>query len=120
MATGCRRPKSATHPQSSKRSQATIRHRQFRLSHRNPVFETRVMPLKPIAFVQFTDGMRPVYEENGRQFTYDNEGERVYGVWYIPPDECIIPMIVAAAPTSPSEPSAALSPIDDTELLHDP
>jgi hypothetical protein len=56
--------------------------------------------MKPIAFVDFTDGQRPVFEEaDGRQFTYDNEGEQVYGVWYIPPDECDIPITVTASTT---------------------
>jgi hypothetical protein len=43
-------------------------------------FEGRAMSLTPIAFVQFTDGPRPVYEESGRQFTHDNVGKRGYGV----------------------------------------
>ncbi len=53
--------------------------------------------MQPIAWVTFTDGPRPIYEEpEGRQFTYDDEGERVYGIWYIPPEECAVPIIVAS------------------------
>jgi hypothetical protein len=61
------------------------------------------MPLKPIAYVQFTDGMRPVYEDFEGQFVYDDEGERFYGIWYIPPEECDLPMIGSAGPTNPRE-----------------
>jgi hypothetical protein len=50
---------------------------------------------EPIAYVWFTDGVkRAVYEERGRQFVLDEYGEPIYGVWYIPPEECVIPNIV--------------------------
>ena len=56
------------------------------------------MNLKPIAWLQFTDCKCPVYEDpDGRQFVYDHEGERVYGVWYIPPNECDVLNIVNAS-----------------------
>jgi hypothetical protein len=37
----------------------------------------------------FVDGsVRPVYEDaGGRQFVIGDEGEKVYGVWLVPPDE---------------------------------
>ena len=50
--------------------------------------------VEPIARVQFVDGnTRPVFEADGRQFVVDDAGERVYGVWYIPPDDRV-PIIV--------------------------
>jgi hypothetical protein len=42
--------------------------------------------MQPIAHVQFTDGMRPVYEDFEGQFVCDDEGKQFYGVWYIPPE----------------------------------
>jgi hypothetical protein len=40
----------------------------------------------------FTDGLeRDVYEDaEGRQYVFDGDGERVYGVWLWPPDEPVI------------------------------
>jgi hypothetical protein len=37
---------------------------------------------------EFVDGsMRPVYETpEHRQYVLDDDGEPVYGVWFIPPD----------------------------------
>jgi hypothetical protein len=55
-----------------------------------------IMPdeLPIIAWVEFNDGpMRPVYEDvDGRQFVIDDDGQWVYGVWFIPP-ECDEPVI---------------------------
>jgi hypothetical protein len=47
--------------------------------------------------VPFVDGVvRDVcQDEDGRQCVTGHEGERVYGVWLVPPDE---PVIVAALP----------------------
>jgi hypothetical protein len=41
-----------------------------------------------VAYVLFTDGVkRPVYQEpSDRQYVFD-EDEKVYGVWYLPPEE---------------------------------
>ena len=50
--------------------------------------------MEPVAHVQFADGpLRPVFEADGRQFVVTDDGERVYGVWFIPPDDPA-PMIV--------------------------
>jgi hypothetical protein len=38
--------------------------------------------------------VRPVYEVDGRQFVITDDGERVYGVWYIPPDDGPVPLVV--------------------------
>jgi hypothetical protein len=47
------------------------------------------MTLEPVAHIEFTDGvMRPVYEDACGQFALDDAGNRVDGVWFIPPDEC--------------------------------
>jgi hypothetical protein len=42
-----------------------------------------------VATIQFTDGeWHTVYErDDGRQSVIDGDGEKVYGVWFIPPDE---------------------------------
>jgi hypothetical protein len=53
--------------------------------------------VEPIAHIEFADGpLRPVYEADGRQFVVTEGGERVYGVWYIPPDGDPRPLIVEA------------------------
>jgi hypothetical protein len=43
---------------------------------------------EPICRTLFTDGVwRPVYESPGdRQYVIDDDGQRLYGVWYVPPD----------------------------------
>jgi hypothetical protein len=44
-----------------------------------------------VAFRQFVDGsMRPVYDNGRRHYVIDDEGDRVYGVWFIPRDEAKI------------------------------
>ncbi len=51
--------------------------------------------MEPVARIQFADGpLRPVFEADGRQFVVADDGERVYGVWYIPPDDRPVPLIV--------------------------
>jgi hypothetical protein len=41
--------------------------------------------------------MRPVYEAlDGRQYVLDDDGEPVYGVWFIPRDEADLPFVVEA------------------------
>jgi hypothetical protein len=53
--------------------------------------------VEPVAHVQFTDGcFRPVFEADGRQFVITDDGERIYGVWYIPPEDRPVPIIVEA------------------------
>ena len=45
----------------------------------------------PIAYIEFAGGpMRPVFEENGRQFVIDDNGRRVDGVWFIPQEDAPI------------------------------
>lgn len=53
-----------------------------------------------IAYVWFTDGVkRPVYQEpDGRQFVIDGDGDKVYGVWYIPEEERIGPDAIVESP----------------------
>jgi hypothetical protein len=43
-----------------------------------------------IARVLFVDGMwRPVHEQfDGRQYVFDDGGERIYGIWFIPREAC--------------------------------
>lgn len=52
------------------------------------------MPDPIIAYADFLDGIRrAVFEEpGGRQYVIDNDGEKAYGVWYIPREEsdCLI------------------------------
>jgi hypothetical protein len=55
------------------------------------------MPDPVIAQVDFVDGIRrPVFEQlDGRQYVLSDEGERLFGVWFIPPDGGIdLPVIV--------------------------
>jgi hypothetical protein len=52
-----------------------------------------------IAYVKFVDGARrAVYlEASGKQYVVDDEGEKVHGVWYLPPEERIGPDAVVDA-----------------------
>jgi len=51
--------------------------------------------MKPIARIEFAGGpMRPVFEEDGRQFVIDDVGNRVYGVWFVPRDDADKPIVV--------------------------
>ena len=55
------------------------------------------LAVEPAAHVQFAGGpMRPVFEVDGRQFVLGDDGVPIYGVWYIPPDEWPVPLIVPA------------------------
>jgi hypothetical protein len=50
---------------------------------------------EPACSTDFTDVMtRHVYEEGDRQFVFDNDGRRDYGVWFIPREECDTPIVV--------------------------
>jgi hypothetical protein len=56
-----------------------------------------------VADTEFVDGVwRPVYETpEGRQYVIDPDGEEVFGVWYIPREECLRvdqPTIIEARP----------------------
>jgi hypothetical protein len=54
-------------------------------------------PLDTVAYIRFAHGpVRPVFEVNGRQFVVDDDGDRIYGVWYIPPEDAAVPIIVEA------------------------
>jgi hypothetical protein len=35
----------------------------------------------------FTDGPRPVYVDESGEYTFDDLGERIHGIWYVPPGE---------------------------------
>jgi phenolic acid decarboxylase len=52
-----------------------------------------------VAAIRFTDGVwRDVFEEpTGRQYVLDHDGERVYGVWFIPRDEPEPDVVVGAS-----------------------
>ena len=52
-----------------------------------------------IGYCDFLDGWRrPVYlAEDGRQYVIDGDGQKVYGVWFIPPDDTAPTVIVNAA-----------------------
>jgi hypothetical protein len=51
-----------------------------------------------IAYTTFLDGSkRPVFEQlDGRQYVLDDDAERVYGIWFIPPEETVLLIIVHA------------------------
>jgi len=67
----------------------------------------RAMDGELLGHVPFTDGARrPVYGEADRQYTCDNDGEKVYGLFLIPWEECSdLPVIVQGA-TGGSAPQA--------------
>ena len=49
-----------------------------------------------VAYTRFTDGQRrPVYETpDQRQYVIDDDGQRVWGVWFIPRDAADVPAVV--------------------------
>jgi hypothetical protein len=54
-----------------------------------------MLPREPVAYVEFIAGVRlPVFDDGKRQYVLDDDGEPIYGVWYIPRDECDVPIIV--------------------------
>jgi hypothetical protein len=64
-----------------------------------PDHTSGALAVEPVAHVQFAGGsMRPVFETDGRQFVLGDDEEPVYGVWYIPPDDGPVPLIVPAGP----------------------
>jgi hypothetical protein len=57
-----------------------------------------MMRSQPIAEVMFTDVRAcPVYEGTEWQYASGDDGEPVYGVWFLPLDEANLPVIVEAA-----------------------
>jgi hypothetical protein len=54
-----------------------------------------------VAAILFTDGVwRSVHEQaDGRQYVIGGDGDRVYGVWFIPPDQPAPTVIVKTADT---------------------
>jgi hypothetical protein len=50
-----------------------------------------------IGHCKFADGaMRPIYDDGRRQYVIDNDGFPVYGVWLIPEEVPLAPLIVRA------------------------
>jgi hypothetical protein len=48
-----------------------------------------------VAYRKFVDGsMRPVYDDGKRQWVINDDGDRVYGVFFIPRELCVLPLIV--------------------------
>jgi hypothetical protein len=44
-----------------------------------------------VAYREFVDGsMRPVYADGKRQYVINDDGDRVYGVFFVPRDEAKI------------------------------
>jgi hypothetical protein len=54
-----------------------------------------------VATISFIDGVwHPIYEDaDGRQYVIDGDGEKAYGVWFIPPDDPT-PNVIIKAPAS--------------------
>jgi hypothetical protein len=51
--------------------------------------------MEPVAYQLFTDGTcKPVYDDGERQWVEEADGTRVYGVWYVPREECNTPVVV--------------------------
>jgi hypothetical protein len=54
-----------------------------------------------IGYREFVDGTRrPIYWDATGQYVLDDDGERVYGVWLIPDEECDLPLIVDELPSA--------------------
>lgn len=75
------------------------------------LFEGTSTDPDPVAFFEFAGRpMRTVFEdEDGRQFVIDDDGENVFGVWYIPLEEYLLP-VIADAPRSAAAPFSAAAP----------
>jgi hypothetical protein len=56
-----------------------------------------------VASIEFTDGVWcRVYEtSDGRQYVIDDDGHRVYGLWFIPPDDPQPTVVVVQPPQRP-------------------
>lgn len=51
---------------------------------------------EPIAYTEVVDGVwRPVYADERGQYVIDDDGMRVSGAWFIPREECDIPIVVS-------------------------
>jgi hypothetical protein len=51
--------------------------------------------MEPLAFQLLTDGTRrPIYDDGVSQWVEDENGKRVYGMWYIPREECDAPIVI--------------------------
>jgi hypothetical protein len=62
-----------------------------------PDHTSGALAAEPVAHVLFAGGsMRPVFEVDGRQFVLGDDGEPVYGIWYIPSDDGPVPLLVPA------------------------
>jgi len=65
-----------------------------RKTWRPPLTRYSAMPDPIVAYVEFTDGLRPVFEGSAGQYVFDDDGQKIRGVWYIPREECDVPVIV--------------------------
>jgi hypothetical protein len=46
-----------------------------------------MIPIEPVCFTEFADGlMRPVFEDARGRYVVDDEGDPVYGIWWLPPE----------------------------------
>ena len=51
----------------------------------------------PIAYVEFVDRKaRPVFEDARGQYVVADNGEPLYGTWYIPPEDDVLPRGIEA------------------------
>lgn len=51
--------------------------------------------MEPVAYVIVTDGSRrPVFDDGQQQWIEGENGEREYGVWYVPREECDTPIVI--------------------------
>lgn len=54
--------------------------------------------MQPVAYIPLADGStRGVFDDGNYQWIYDDDGYPVYGVWFIPRDECHTPIVVSNA-----------------------
>lgn len=76
---------------------------------------------KHVATIEFTDGVsRPVYEgANGRQYVIDTDGDggKVYGRWFLPPDEPQ-PTVILAHRGGSTEVESAAGPLRTLSHMH--
>lgn len=53
------------------------------------------MGRKLVGYREFTDGpRRPIWEDEQGQYVEDEDGCKIRGVYFIPPDEADVPLVV--------------------------
>lgn len=73
---------------------------------------------EPVAYTLFSDGvMRPVFGDARGQFVVDDDGCKVRGVWFIPPEVCELSIVVDSP--GPAMPKRLTTPAAQEQFITD-